>query len=548
MKKLVFLIIVVFVSTANGNAQAIYNDGSQIVSNGSGSYWVVSGGDFTFTSRSVDNLARMNNLTIASGASLTIDSQSFLTVSGAVTNSNSAGTVGLIVNSDATGTASLITTSATGTGAAAAQRWMSTGSWHLVSSPVVQTVSDFLAANVNIPTGSSSSTGMMDYIPTSNSWHDFFASGSGNGNIGAGRGFSMRVGSNSAVTTTGTLQAGTQSVTGLIAGYWNCIGNPYSSAIGLTSSSTTTANFLDVNIANLDPSYVAVYEWDNVLDAYNGQSGHYTIINNTNPPYSDIQQGQAFMVNMKIGATTVSFTPAMQFHAPSLLLKSSKIAWPTIKLLATVSGQTSSTVIAFNSSMTKGLDPSYDAGLLKGGSDLIVYTKLVQDNGIPFAIQALPDNDFSNLAIPVGLDFKTGGEVTFSSENLNLPSDCKVILEDKLTKTFTDLSTGVYKVTLAANTSIMDRFQLHTADPVLNKTPEKLTAYAIRNTEIRVIGAVSKEAIATLYDIHGRVVMVKQLEEANMNTIPLPGLKTGIYMLSVKDNGKQTGFKIMIKD
>lgn len=554
MKKLVFLLIGIWAFTANINAQGIYNSGARIVSD-AGSYWVIGTGNFTLTSSDATKLVSMANLTINSGASLTIPPTSCLTVTGTLAN---AATGGVVIQSDGTnGTGSLIAVASSSSGTAFVQRWMSAGSWHLISSPVVQTVSDFLTANNNIATKSPSSRGMMDYNPATNSWNTLFTDGSGNGSLGAGRGFSLRLagltpGTNdAAVTFTGALQAGTQSITGLSAGLWNCIGNPYSSAIGINnlSSSGATNNFIAVNAANLDPNYGAIYVWNN-LDANNGQTGHYTVISNLSPHEAsfDVQQGQAFMVLMNAGKTSVSFTPQMQFHSSALPLKSAQIPWPMIKLVTSVSGQTSSTLIAFNSRMTKGLDPTYDAGLLKGGADLLVYTKLVQDNGIPFAIQALPDNDFTNMVIPVGLDFKTGGEVTFSSENLNLPSDCKVILEDKLTKTFTDLSKGVYKVTLAANTSIMDRFQLHTADPVLDKITEKLTAYAIRNTEIRVIGDVSKEAIATLYDIHGRVVVVKQLEEAGTNTIPLPGLKTGIYMLSVKDNGSNKGFKIMIKD
>lgn len=144
---------------------------------------------------------------------------------------------------------------------------------------------------------------------------------------------------------------------------------------GITNSSTAaTANFLTVNTANLDPSFVAVYIWDNVPDANNGQTGHYTAINNTFHPYDELQQGQAFMLLMDPEKTSVSFTPQMQFHGSSLPLKSAQTRWPTIKLVATVSDQTSSTVIAFNSDMNKGLDLGYDAGLLKGGADFL-YTQ-----------------------------------------------------------------------------------------------------------------------------------------------------------------------------
>jgi hypothetical protein len=178
---------------------------------------------------------------------------------------------------------------------------------------------------------------------------------------------------------------------------------------------------------------------------------------------------------------------------------------------------------------------------------------LVEDNGIPFAIQALPDNEYSSMIIPVGIDFKTGGVVVFSAELMSMPSDSKVILEDKLLKTFTDLSENDYTVTIAANSSISDRFQLHTSyqttglsEGSFDKTT--LSAYAVRNIEIRVKGAVSKQAVATLYDVQGRVVVMKKMEEGSLNIIPTPNIKTGIYMLFVKDGGKMQGFKIPVNE
>ncbi|MEI6679789.1 MAG: T9SS type A sorting domain-containing protein [Mariniphaga sp.] len=530
----------------------IINSGGRIVSSGTGSYWVVSGGNFNLTSRSVDNLASMNNLTIASGASLTIDSQSFLTVTGAVTNSNSTGTVGLTVNSDATGTASLITPSATGTGAAAAQRYMSAGAWHLVSAPVVQTVSGFLTANANIPTNSSSYRGMMDYNPASNNWNAFFTDGSGNGSLGAGKGFCERVGASAAVTATGLLQAGAKGVAAS-AGYWDCIGNPYTSAIGITSASTATDKFLAVNTDNFEPSYAAIYVWAKG-DSFNGYNGNYTPVSNVpTTGFDDLPQGQAFMVKRKTtGGADFSFTTAMQLHSGALELKSAQTPWPIIKLVASANSQTGSTLIAFNDGMTKGLDVTYDAGLLRGGSDVQVYTKLVEASGntTPFAIQALPDNNFNSMIIPVGVESRIGGDVVFSAETTNLPSNCKVILEDKLTKTFTDLSANTYKAAILPNSTVADRFQLHTSAATIGATGQnilsgKLNAYAIGNTEIRVVGEVSGKAVATLYDVLGRAVAIQKLNEGNLNVIPLTNIKPGVYILSVEDKGT-TNFKIRI--
>ena len=484
-------------------------------------------------------------LQIQNPATLTIPVNGALTVTGA-TEIDTPG--GLVIQSDATGTGSLITGSVTGSGTTVAQSYLTTGAWHLVSSPVVQSVASFLTTNSNVPTNNAA-RGMMDYNPASNSWNSFFTNGIG-GNVGGGKGFCLRSSANGIVSFTGALQAGNQSVTGLGATYWNCVGNPYSSAIGINSASTSgaTNNFLTVNTSNLDPSYGAVYIWQQP-DASNGQTGKYTAVSNLNGAL-DVQQGQAYMVKMNSGITSLSFTPAMQFHSPSLTLKAAENVWPTIKLIATADPQTNYTTIAFNSGMTKGLDPTYDAGLLKGGTDLLIYTKLVEDNGIPFAIQALPDNNFDKMIIPVGLDFKTGGDVVFSAETTNLPGDCKVILEDIPAAVFTDLSNAVYKVTIPANSVITDRFRLHTSlvssviDPVLEST---LNAYAFMNIEIRIVGEVSSNAVATLYQVDGKAMIIQKLAEGSLNVIPISSFNTGLYILTVRDGVKLHTFKIPLK-
>jgi len=496
------------------------------------------------------SLSNASALRIQSGAILTVPSTGQLTVTGN-TEINMAN--GLVIQSDDSGTGSLITGTASGEGSAVAQRWMTANAWHIVSSPLSgQTISNFLeTGNLSTIATNGNARGMMDYNPEVNIWNPYFNNLTV-GNLETGKGFSMRVGASDAkVSFTGLLQTGALSAS-VIAGYWNCIGNPYTSAIGITTASASSSNFLNVNAANFESSYGAIYVW-NKPDASNGNTGNYTTISNTAPEFNDVQQGQAFMVNMKAGVSSLSFSSAMQIHNSGLGLKSTDNLWPTIKLEASVGSQKSSTIIAFNSGMTNGLDITYDAGLLKGNSDLIVYSKLVEDNGIAFAIQALPTNAYSSMIIPIGLDFKTGGDVVFSSEMMNLPSDCNVILEDKILNKLTDLSNTDYTVTIASNSSTSDRFRLHTSYQTTgldesNDFDGKLSAYSIRNTEILVKGTVSNQAIATLYDIQGRIVLVKNLEEGSMNIIPTPNIKTGIYMLFVKDNNKIQGFKIPVKE
>ena len=521
-------------------------------SSSSGSWWVVSKGDFILSSPFATKAATMDNLTIAPGGSLTLTPKTCLTVSETLTNSNTSGT-GLHVKSDSTGTGSLITSSATATGTAVADRWLTTGKWNLVSAPIIQTVSTFLSANPIIETNGALRA-MMDYNPAQNGWNPFFTSGAGNGSMGDGRGFGMHIGQvNAAVTFTGSIQAGTFTATGLTAGAWNCVGNPYTSAIGINSASAAINDFLTANVGtNLDPSYGAIYIWEQP-DISNNQSGGYTLISNVpvSSPAYNIQQGQAFLVKTNATATSVNFSHDMQLHIPNMTLKAAAITWPVIQLTATVNSQNSIAYLAFNDQMTKGLDPTYDVGMLRTNSPLSVYTRLVENNGVPFVIQSLPGSSITTNIIPVGLESVAGGEVIFSAKTFSLPSDYKVILEDKATKTFTDLEAGVYKATIAANSVIPDRFLLHTSTQTVGNLPPQpslndLKAFVFQNQEIHIVGPVTSQAVANLYDALGRIVLTSKLNEGDLNTIPTPNMNSGIYLLKVVDHGTMHAFKLLI--
>ncbi|MEI6142280.1 MAG: T9SS type A sorting domain-containing protein, partial [Mariniphaga sp.] len=257
-----------------------------------------------------------------------------------------------------------------------------------------------------------------------------------------------------------------------------------------------------------------------------------------------------FFMKVKAGATSVSFTPAMQVHNIDAPFKATA-AIPTIQLMVESGGKKASTEIRFVEGATKGLDFGYDAGLFTTDKSFALYTKLVEDNGVNFQLQSLPTNQYNDLVIPVGIDTKAGGEIVFTVQTVQLVQDCKVILEDKLTNTFTDLSKGSYKVVVAANTSTSDRFFLHTGDIISGLDdqilPGKLTAYAVRNVEIRVIGEVGDGAVATLFNGLGKVVLTKKLESGNLNIIGLPNLSSGVYMLNINNKGTAQTIKVMVR-
>lgn len=494
----------------------------------------------------INSAVEIYHLTIATAGSLTLATSGEMNVTNAVTNNGT-----LTIQSNADGTGSLIASNSNGTGTSSVQSYLLANIWNLVSSPVSgQTIAGFLTAPINITNIETNGTsrGMRDYNPETDTWNSLFTN-STEGTLGGGKGFAIKLqnSANAPVTYSGSLQSGPVAVTTVI-NTWSLVGNPYTSAIGMNDHAGSDDNFLTHNASSLDPIY-GVYVWDQP-DGNNQATGQFRAISNVpNPSFSsaEVMAGQAFLVKMKPTVTAVSFNYQMQLHQTSLA--PTPLPWPSFQLMVTANGQESSTLIAFNDEMTHGLDPTYDVGLYKGEADLAVYTRLVEDNDHSFAVQALPETRYDTLTIPVGIDFDEGGEVVFSAETFNIPANYKTILEDRSNNTFNDLSEGPYTVTIEPNTSDFDRFKLRTSFPTSINDKAKgglLSAYPFKNTEIRISGKVSKFTIATLYDIQGKVVLVKNLEEGSMNSIPTPNLKSGIYLLSVKDNQQVQRFKIPV--
>ena len=157
-----------------------------------------------------------------------------------------------------------------------------------------------------------------------------------------------------------------------------------------------------------------------------------------------------------------------------------------------------------------------------------------QGTQIHALVTTLSDNAYAGLIIPVGLD-------------------CKAILEDKLTSTFTDLSKGTYKAAVAANSILTDRFRLYAATPTISAVGDlpldgQPKAFAVRNIEIRITGEVTPNAVASLYDTNGKLILTRKLDEGSLNVIPTPGFRSGLYVLKVNDNGKVKGFKLMMRE
>jgi hypothetical protein len=181
---------------------------------------------------------------------------------------------------------------------------------------------------------------------------------------------------------------------------------------------------------------------------------------------------------------------------------------------------------------------------------------LVDDNqGISFGKQALPLSEMESVAIPIGLEAKANQELTFSLSALNLSSDTKVYLEDKVKNTFTLFTNNEVKITLneAANGvgNGVGRFYIVTSSTALqteNIILQHVAVYQTNDTNLRVVGLPSGKVSLKLFNTLGRAVFTESFSaDIKTNDIRLPQLSKGVYLVQIQTKEGNLNKKIILK-
>ena len=451
-----------------------------------GNYPVISGQNVSVYNMTV---AAGANITVASGRRLTVQGTGVLTIEnnaqlnatgdirilsggrmvmrpgarGTVTGTfdNQAGLDGLTLESSSSTLAASLIIGSTGV-QATVQRWMSGRIFNVISPPVSgDRIEDFVARNP-ISRNTALQVFAMQIYNEVGAWSPFFPF-TITGEMLPARAYSIRLGPSggAAVSFRGTLLTNqiTMPVTRQLFG-WNGVGNPFTASIGITQAATS--GFLNDNLTQLDPEFAGVWVYDHSILGYR-------IINNV--PQGGLVQdflalGQGFIIKTRTGGGNIVFNPSLRRHEQTTFLRSAPAKWHNIRLAARIGNSEStfrfvSTFIGFNSSMTAGLDVSFDGGMFDPNPNLRIFTRMVDGSrNLDLEVQALPDN-FNNTVIPVGFVYPAGGQVMFTTHALNLPYYVDALLEDRTLDRFTNLASSDYTVTLPAGSQPTGRFFIH---------------------------------------------------------------------------------------
>jgi hypothetical protein len=487
--------------------------------------------------------AVVNNIRINASATLTIDGGGSLTMNGNLTQNGTFN-----INADATTNGSLII-NGTATGDVTYNRYVTidgssaSKGWHLVSSPVnSQNIADFYSMVYQYGTRRA----IAPYVNTNevNAKWDYYTTADSPGNFTKGKGYIIKTNINDPLPFKGTLNtndAGVNISVNATGDNYNAIGNPYTSYINGTT-------LLD-NILVERLSEKTIWLWD--ANANNNE-GEYTTKNSASE--YKIAPGQGFFVKT-LAPGTINFSETAQTHIglDTFLKQENR---PEIKLFITDGTNIKSAEIFYIENKTTGFDDGYDSSMFSGAATsntFAVYTQLVSDNeGKKLAIQTLPNSDYENMIISIGVNATIGTEITFTANDLNLPTDIQVFLEDRQANTFTrlDEANSNYKITTTIALNGIGRFYIHTSRSSLTIKDialENIGIYKTNASALRITGLQNNSKTnVTLFNLIGKQVLNTSFKSNGLKDIALPKLATGVYIVKLKTNTGLFSKKIIL--
>ena len=456
---------------------------------------------------------------------LTLDASSALTVAG---NINNSGDVLLKAGS------SLIATDSSPFNFTY-NRTIATSNWYVISSPTLNQNIDEFVASSDLASGTGSNLAFGTYDTTANTWAYYQSGASANSDVfNSATGYIMKLsGGSGDIDFSGTMPTNDSfaiplSTTG---NGFNLIGNPYPSFMNsadVLSNSTSTAAI----------ETQTIWVWDQ--SANGGVGGYEVKVTGDN---FKVAPGQGFFVQADSDGGDVLISEAEQSHEATDTFAKNENTRPEVHLSMTDGSLVSDTKMYYIDGTTTEFDNGYDGPLFTAADNsFAVYTQLVTGNkGIDYDLQSLPSSGYESMIIPVGVNAVSGTEITFSARSINIPDGLSVILENRITGTYTELNQEIdtYTVTLNEDNSGIGQFYIHTNTMSTLSTGgfifENVSMYKTTARNIRITGLPEGKGSLKMYSILGQEVFRTSFEGARVNDIQLPSsLKSGIFIVKLE--------------
>lgn len=480
--------------------------------------------------------AQCNNLTVESGATLTVDAGKALTVNGDTDNDGT-----IIVKADATGIGSLITAGAiTGAGSFQMEQYMTgsggatpDGLFYYVSSPIPNAT----AATYNVASGNKL-------------WIDDEASQSypqltfGAIPLEVGQGYIARMGATGTTTfsgssfNTGNITEGSLTRTGtseLNRGY-NLVGNPYTSTVNWNTAAKT----------NLETSiWFRTHDGSGnmLFDTYN-TTGNIGTNNNGNGDVTNlIPPTQAVWVRVNADGNTgqIDFDNADRSHGAWSGLYKTEAQEGLVRIALSDGNSSDEAIVMFDASAQDGFD-DYDSHKFWAGNVPQLYMNVQEDT---LVINGL----FSTLtspSIPLGVKLPFSGNFSLNASNITVIGE-SVHLEDTYLNIFQELNVEPNYAFTSDAGNIGDRFVLHFGMSVTGIEEVESSSYVfISNNQLNVILPQDMEnGNVQIIDMAGRNVATETLNASR--TVLDMNVNAGIYLVRVETSKVTDTHKVVLK-
>ncbi len=489
----------------------------------------------------IDANSTYNNIIVQGGAKLTINNGTTLTASSLSINSSFLSGTGTLVDNNASG-------GLTVSGSTNVQQYLTAGRNWYVSSPVSNATSSVFNASSNI---------LYYYDEATATWPQITDNAT---SLLASKGYVANMTSSAAVTFSGILNTGIQQISisrhpGVAKEGFNLVGNPYPSFLNFESA------LQHVNTSNLGNSFWFRTQNEGktsyVFDSYSTLN-HIGTSNNNNSLIgitADIPPMQAFWVRVADGKTTanLTFTNSMRSHKDQSIVPN-RFKAPTenaineqMVRLQVSNGMVSDEAILITNPSASNAYDAYDTQKMSNNSESIPEIYTLADN------EQVVINGLNSIIYDteIALGFTTGQSNSFTikaSQISNFFSGTQVILLDKLLNKEQDLTVSDYSFNSDV-TSTTSRFSLVFKAPSvatsINSTDLKNVSISTdSNSKIFIAGAVANESSVVICNTLGQRIYSSVLTSINstLNT----ELKSGIYFVTVKTNGKNVSAKVIL--
>lgn len=321
---------------------------------------------------------------------------------------------------------------------------------------------------------------------------------------------------------------------------FNLIGNPFTGFITLGTFHSTNSAVIGTTL----------YTWNSSTSSYVSRVSNIPDSNNQN---FEIAPGQGFFVEAS-SDSNVTFEISDVTHQGTDTFQKTANEIPQIKLNITEANNSRFARIYYINGTTTGYDNGYEGKLFGGVShSFAIYSNLVDNsNNEKYQLQSLPDSNYENMVIPIGVIASSGKEITFTTESTNLPLGIKVFLEDRESNTFVrlDEANTEYKITLSGVLNGSGRFYLHTRSNALSTDDlalQGVSIYSSSKNTLRVNGVNSNKVNLKIYNILGKNVFNQSFTSRGNSDITLPNLSKGIYVVKLATEKGEISKKIVLE-